>query len=249
MTNLRELISSRVGRISLSAMRAKNRLGSGGREGRSDGPQRCRCTRWRRSGSQRSCGCGQRPHAECRGRRWRRAGRKQWIETGRDRIDTRRRFTRLAELIVDLDESHLRELFEIDHQRTRDGIKRTIRLATASQINVHAIVHELHFAVARKTVVDHCKPLVSFHVTGTFEEFIEHGIDHVLRRGDVTCHANLIGKFTGDQTLVIGEINVDPSIQRRARRRGDRTRRSCQRRGGAQCTSGRWSQGWTRRTC
>ena len=86
----------------------------------------------------------------------------------------------MAELIIDLDEFDLRELFEIRHQRTGNRVKRPIRLAFPCEINIHAAVHKLKFAVARKAIVDHGKPLIPFHITRTFEEFIEHRIDNIL---------------------------------------------------------------------
>jgi hypothetical protein len=53
-------------------------------------------------------------------------------------------------------------------------------LAFPCEINIHAAVHKLKFAVARKAIVDHSKPLIPFHITRTFEEFIEHRIDNML---------------------------------------------------------------------
>lgn len=91
-------------------------------------------------------------------------------------------------LIVDLDEFNLRELLEIRHQRARDRIKRPIRLAAPCQINMHNAIRKFNFAIACKTVVDHCQPLVALHIPGTLEEFVEHRIDDILRRGDKACH-------------------------------------------------------------
>lgn len=55
--------------------------------------------------------CNSRRNAQRRGgqRRW--AGRKRRIQTGGNRIDARRRLTCIAELVIDLDELNLRELF------------------------------------------------------------------------------------------------------------------------------------------
>ncbi len=83
-------------------------------------------------------------------------------------------------MIVDLDKLNLRELFEIRHQWTGNGVKRPVRLAIARQINVCNAIRKHKSAVAGEAIVYHRKPLIALHVTGTLEEFIEHGIDRVL---------------------------------------------------------------------
>lgn len=115
----------------------------------------------------------------------------------------------MTKLIVDLDESNLRELLEICHQRTRDGIECPVRLAIPCEINIGTTIRKLEFAVACKTVVYHRQPLIPFHITGTLEEFIEHRIDSILRRGDQACHCDLIGELTGDQPFIVREVNLD----------------------------------------
>lgn len=82
-------------------------------------------------------------------------------------------------MIVDLDELDLGELLEIQHQRAGDRVQRPIRLAIPGQVKVHTAIRKLHFAIAGKTIIDHRKSLVSLHIAGTFEEFIEHRLDDV----------------------------------------------------------------------
>ena len=53
---------------------------------------------------------------------------------------------------------------------------------------MHNAIRKFNFAIACKTVVDHCQPLVALHIPGTLEEFVEHRIDDILRRGDKACH-------------------------------------------------------------
>ena len=110
----------------------------------------------------------------------RHAGRKEWVETGRDRVNSGRRFACVPQLIIDLDELDLRELFEVQHQWTCDIVKRPIRLATACKIEISAAIRKCNPAVACKPVADHRKALVAFHIARPFEEFIEHRIDYVL---------------------------------------------------------------------
>lgn len=45
---------------------------------------------------------------------------------------------------------------------------------------MHAAVYNLNFAVACKAIADHGQSLVSFHVAGALEEFIEYSADRVL---------------------------------------------------------------------
>lgn len=108
------------------------------------------------------------------------AGRKGGIKTSGDRVDTSSRCLRVSKLIVDLDELDLGELFETQHQRTRDVVKCPVRLTTASQIDMDNAIRKLNSAITGKTVADHCKTLVAFHTAGPPEEFIEHRIDNVF---------------------------------------------------------------------
>ena len=82
--------------------------------------------------------------------------------------------------IIDLDELHLGELFEVEHERERDGIERAVRLATAREIDVRNAIGKYQFVVTSETVEHEGKPLVAFDIAGTFEEFIEHAADQVL---------------------------------------------------------------------
>lgn len=80
----------------------------------------------------------------------------------------------MAELIINLDELNLRELFDVRHKRTCDVIKRAIRLTIPCKINMHASIRKDKSAVACKAVEYETESLVSFNVTGALEELIEH---------------------------------------------------------------------------
>ena len=54
--------------------------------------------------------------------------------------------------IVNLDELNFRELFEIFHERARDGIKRAIRLTIAHKIDMRDTIGKHKFAVTVETV-------------------------------------------------------------------------------------------------
>lgn len=84
--------------------------------------------------------CGVRGRAQCGSGQRSRTGRKGRIQTSRDRINTRRRLTGIAELIVDLDELNLRKLFEARHERVSDVIQRSVRSAIPGQIHIHTSV-------------------------------------------------------------------------------------------------------------
>jgi hypothetical protein len=104
----------------------------------------------------------------------------------------------VPKLIIDLDELDLGELFEGQHQWARDVVKRPVRLAAARQIEVDTAICRLNPAIARKTVIDHCKTLVAFHVAWSLEEFIEHCIDNIFGGGNHAPHRYLIGELTGN---------------------------------------------------
>lgn len=101
-------------------------------------------------------------------------------------------------MIVDLDELNIRELFEAQHQWTRDVVKRPIRLATACKIEISAAIRKCNPAIACKTVIDHRQSLVAFHITRSLEEFIEHCIDDLFGGGNHAPHCHLIGQLTSN---------------------------------------------------
>jgi hypothetical protein len=83
-------------------------------------------------------------------------------------------------LIVDLDELNIGELFEVRHERARDGVERTVGLTIASEVNVRDAIRVFEAAVACKAVQHEGKPPVAFHIAGTFEKFVQHRADEVL---------------------------------------------------------------------
>ena len=111
-------------------------------------------------------------------------------------------------MIVYLDELNLRELFEIRHDRLRDGIQRAIRLTTAREIDVRDAVCIFEFAVPGEAVEHECETLVAFHIAGTLEVFIEHGANQILCGGNKARHRDLIWQLPADQAIVICEIDI-----------------------------------------
>jgi hypothetical protein len=84
-------------------------------------------------------------------------------------------------LVVDLDELNVGELLEVDGQRAGDGVERAVGLAGAGQVDMRHAVGEFESAVACKAVQDQGKPIVPFHIAGTFEELVQDSPDEVLR--------------------------------------------------------------------
>jgi hypothetical protein len=122
----------------------------------------------------------------------------------------------LTIFVVDFDELHFGELFEIFSQWTRDVVERTIRLAAAHQIYMGNAIRKGKFTVTRETVEDQCQTPIPFDIAGSFEEFIEHRAQQILAGGDETRRSHLIRKLPTDQTFVICEVDIDFHIQRRA---------------------------------
>jgi hypothetical protein len=102
----------------------------------------------------------------------------------------------MAELIINLDELDLRELFEICHQRTRDGVKRSIRLAIPCEINIRASIRKDKPAIASKAVENKSKSPVPFHIAGTLEELIEYRSDALLRGKNDARHRDFVRELT-----------------------------------------------------
>ena len=103
---------------------------------------------------------------------------------------------------------NFRELLEVLHERNGDVVQRAVRLALACEIDVRDAVGILNFAISCEAVQKEGKPLVAFHIAGTFEEFIEHGADEILCGGDKARDRHLIRKLPVDQAVVIREVNV-----------------------------------------
>jgi len=123
------------------------------------------------------------------------------------------------------------ELFEVEHQRKRDGVERTVRLATAREINMRDAIGKGKFAIAIEAVEHERESLVAFDSTRTFEVFIEDGADQILGGGDEALRSDLIRKLPGDQAVVICVVDIDLYKLRRAGRQrcecgsGSKTRR------------------------
>ena len=95
-------------------------------------------------------------------------------------------------MIVNLDELNFRELFEIRHDRLRDGVQRPIRLATAREIDMYNAICVFEFAITRKAIEHKREPLIAFHIAGTFEVFIQHRADQILCRGNKPRHRDFV---------------------------------------------------------
>ena len=82
-------------------------------------------------------------------------------------------------MIVDLDILNIGKLFEILHDRTRDGIQRAIGLTHAAEIDMRNTVSIFDFAIAGKTVEHQGKTLIAFDTHRTLEIFIEDGTNNI----------------------------------------------------------------------
>ena len=82
--------------------------------------------------------------------------------------------------IVNFHELNFRELFEIFHERARDGVERAVRLATAREVYMRDTIGKCNFVVASESVEHEGEPLVAFDAAGTFEIFIEHCANQIL---------------------------------------------------------------------
>ena len=102
----------------------------------------------------------------------------------------------MAELVINLDELDLWELFEIRHQRARDGVKRPIRLAIPAEINMHPPIRKDKLAIACKTIKYETESLVSFHIARALEELIEDSSNALFRGEDNARYGNLVRELT-----------------------------------------------------
>ena len=97
-------------------------------------------------------GCRRERQCDGGGERRRRAGRIGWIQTDGEGVDAGCGFARVAVFIVDLDELDIRELLEVERERTRDVIERAIGLANSSEVDVRHAVSKLELAIACETI-------------------------------------------------------------------------------------------------
>lgn len=111
---------------------------------------------------------------------------------------------------------HFGELFEVCHERERDVVQRAVRLALARKVYVCDAVGVFDSGIACEPVQHQGEPLISFHVAGTFEEFIQHRADEILFGWDEARHRDFIGKLPTDQAIVIGEVDIHFYKQGRA---------------------------------
>lgn len=180
-----------------------------------------------------ACGSGCNTRSQRRGRQRSWAGSKRWIETGRDRVDTRCRCARITKLIIDLDELDLRELFKIQHKRTCDVIQCAVRLAAACEIHVGNAVDDFRSVIARKTIANDRQSLIALHAPGALEEFIEHSEHRIPGRRNGALHFHLIWDLAGNQPVIICKVQGD-----RSKHRCTRGRREPAWRAGRRC---RWA--------
>ena len=86
----------------------------------------------------------------------------------------------MTELVINLNELNLWELFEIRQQQTRDRVKRAVRLAISFEINMYSPVRKDKPAIACKAIQHETQSLVSFYIAGSLEKLIEHGSDTIF---------------------------------------------------------------------
>ena len=82
-------------------------------------------------------------------------------------------------MIVDLDVLNIRELFEVLHERARNGVQRAVGLAGPGEVDVRHPIGVLDLAVAGESIEHEGKSLVALDTNRSCEEFIEHGTDDV----------------------------------------------------------------------
>ena len=82
-------------------------------------------------------------------------------------------------MIVDLDVLNIRELFEVLHERARNGVQRAVGLAGPGEVNMRHAIGIFEFAVAGEAIEHEGKSLVALDTNRSCEEFIEHGTDDV----------------------------------------------------------------------
>lgn len=111
-------------------------------------------------------------------------------------------------MIVHLDKLDFRELFEVRHDRLCNGIQRAVGLTTTREIDMCNAVCIFEFAVSGKAVQHKRETLVAFHIAGTFEVFIEHCADEILRGGNEARHRHFVRQLPADQAIVICEIDI-----------------------------------------
>jgi hypothetical protein len=107
---------------------------------------------------------------------------------------------------------HFGELLEIFHQRTRDVVEGAVGLAAACQVDVCNAISKGQSAITREAVQDERESLIPLDITGSFEELIEHRAQKIDVGRDKARHGDLIRKLPADQTIVIGEVDIDLHI-------------------------------------
>ena len=125
----------------------------------------------------RGAGCERQCIRRCEG--WGRARCEGGIETDGRGVTATGWLTCIPKLIVDLDILNIGKLFEILHDRTRDGIQRAIGLTRAAEIDMRNTVSIFDFAIAGKTVEHQGKTLIALDTHRTLEIFIEDGTNNI----------------------------------------------------------------------
>jgi len=136
-------------------------------------------------------------------------------------------------LIVDLDVLNIGELFKVLHDRARDGVERSVGLTRACEIDMCHAIGIFNLAIAGEAVQYKSEPLIPFHANRSLEVFIEHGTNDITGGGNEACGGDFVWKLTADQFVIVGKVNIDLHIQRRACGSGSEggTRRTARREG------------------
>ena len=108
-------------------------------------------------------------------------------------------------------------MLEILRERLCDVVQRAIGLALPGQIHMRHAIGIGQAAVAREAVEHQRETAVAFDIAGSLEEFIEDRAEQILIGGDEARRLNLIRKLPADQSVVIGEVDIDLHEQRCAR--------------------------------
>ena len=146
----------------------------------------------------------------------------------------------MTKFIIDFDELHFGELFEIFTERTCNVVERTVGLAPTRKIDMRNSISKGEPAIAGETVENEREPLIAFHIAGAIEEFVEHCAQQIFIGWDKPRHSHFIRKLPVDQAVVICEVDIDLHIQWCPCRRGCAA--GCESRGDGRCV------GFCRRT-
>lgn len=82
-------------------------------------------------------------------------------------------------LIIDFDEVNIGELFEVCHERARDRVKGSVRLAAPGEVNMSDAICILQPGIASEAIQYQCQSLIPFNIPGSLKEFIQNSTNDI----------------------------------------------------------------------